>query len=122
MLLMGTSARPDFTGTWKLNLGKSSLQIPPPDTVTVRIHHGATFKLEAAHMRAGKARNVSFELPTDGRDVLDRGPEAVSHRRMYWQGESLVLDATIVSADDVAINYVIYSLSDSGRTLIAFER
>jgi hypothetical protein len=55
--------KPDFTGTWKLNHGKSSLQIPAPESTIFVIEHSEPhFHLERTHVFGGNSDTLSIDL------------------------------------------------------------
>ncbi len=116
--------KPDFTGTWRLNLERSRLEIPAPSSLTVRIEHREpSFALSARHVYGERSRDVHFELTTDGKEaVVKDAAGAESHRRMYWEGESLVLDVYWFEGETKATNVVKYTLSEDGHALTAVER
>ncbi|MEK7407977.1 MAG: hypothetical protein AAB225_23145 [Acidobacteriota bacterium] len=55
--------KPNFTGTWRLNLERSRLEIPAPSSSTVRIEHREpSFALSARHVYGERSRDVHFDL------------------------------------------------------------
>ena len=116
--------RPDLSGAWTLDLGKCRLQFPPKlDSGTIVIEHkDPAFRFGRTFVEGGKEDSISFELTTDGREKVVKGPDRTTTSRMYWDGETLVLDERIVLANGrAATNIVRYSLRDGGRTLVAEE-
>lgn len=114
--------KPDFSGTWRFNAGKSSLEIPPPDSSTFLIaHRGPHFHLLRTHIVAGKSDKLSIDLPIEGgwKTVNQGGVEFLA--RLYWEGDSLVFDSAIGQGSDRITNVVRYTLSEEGKTLIARE-
>ena len=117
--------KPNFSGTWILNLKKSALQISPPSSATFVIqHHDPHFHLTRTHVFNGKSDTWSIDILTDGKqEVVEQiSDEYTSRTRMYWEGNSLVLDMTISDkSGGKATNLVKYSLADNGKTFIALE-
>jgi len=115
---------PDFSGEWNLDLELSRLEIPAPTCSTVRIEHREpSFDLYAQHVWEERSRTVHFELTTDGKEVVEKEADGrVTHLRMYWEGDTLILDAWWPEGEAKATNIVKYSLSADGRTLMADER
>ena len=119
----GDARRPDFSGTWTMNAGKSRLQIPPPDSSVFHIEHREpTFKLTRTHRVKGQADDTfSITLTTDGKEVIVAHSGRVIHSRCYWEGERLAFDSRIETKEGEAANVVRYSLSADGRELAAEE-
>src|SRR5262245_45028127 len=108
-----TMAKPDFTGTWKLNVDKSSLQIPIPESTLFLIKHKEPqFHLERTHVIDGISDAFTIDITTDGTTVVSshRGIEIVA--RLLWDGENLLFDTRLTREGKQAINIVRYSLED----------
>jgi hypothetical protein len=117
--------KPDFSGTWALNLGKSRLQIEAKierGTFTIE-HKEPAFRFSRVFVVEGTADALSYALTTDGKEKIDKQPGRTTVSRLYWDGNVLVLDERIVLADGrEATNVVRYSLRDGGQTLVAEEK
>ena len=114
--------RPDFSGTWKLDLERSSLQIEAPDASTFVIdHRDPHWRLERTHVFGGRSDTLSMELTTDGEPMtFSRGGWEV-RRRLHWEDAVLVLESTM-SRDGRETRVVVrYRVEDGGRTFIAEE-
>jgi hypothetical protein len=113
---------PDFTGKWKFNQRKSSLQIPSPDSTTFLIeHHEPRFHLERTHVFEGKSDTFAIDLTTDGKVVeLNRGG-LVLRASLQWEGEALLFDSTVTRDGKQGTNVVRYMLADSGQAFMADE-
>jgi hypothetical protein len=117
--------KPDFSGTWVLNLKKSQLQIQEKlDSATFTIEHKEPdFRFSRVFVVEGKADALSYALTTDGKEKIDKQPGRTTVSRLTWDGNVLVLDERIVLADGrEATNVVRYSLRDGGQTLVAEEK
>src|SRR5208283_4298168 len=86
------ASKPDFTGTWKLNVDKSDLGGAPMTAVTVRIQHkDPEFKYTAKATVNGQDFDESETFTTDGTPSQDsRGGTMTAH----WDGAVLVGDVT----------------------------
>src|SRR5262245_42944989 len=116
-------AKPDFTGTWKFNRGRSSLQIPAPDSTTFVIEHREPrFHLRRTHVVGRNSDTFSIDLTTDGAELLCRHGDLAIQARLRWEGETLVFDSELVREGMRATNVVRYRLADAGRTFVAEER
>jgi len=116
------AAKPDFSGVWNLNLQKSKLQIPAPDSGVFNIDHKEpSFHLARTFVKDGKNDNWSIDLTTDGKEVVQEEKTETFRGRLRWDGNDLVLDSTISLKDRTATNVVRYHLSDDDQTLTATE-
>ena len=116
------SGRPNFAGTWVLNLAKSKLQVPPPDsTIFVIDHHEPVVRLFRTHARAGRLDTVTITLRTDSSRIDGelRGAKSVS--RTWWEGKELVFAIDLFLGEQHAAQTVRYSLTPDGGTFTAVE-
>jgi hypothetical protein len=114
--------RPNFTGTWALNLAKSRLEVPPPDsTLFVIRHQEPTVRMFRTHARAGRLDTATVMLRTDSSEVLWklRGAEVAS--RTWWDGNELVFWSGFARDTLRASQVVRYSLSADRKTFTAIE-
>lgn len=122
----GPSAeKPDFTGTWIFNAGKSVLQVPfKLERATFTIdHREPDFRFSRVFVIDGKDDGLSYALTTDGTERVVKEPGRMTASRLFWDGDVLVLDERILLQDGrEATNVVRYSLRDGGRTLVAEEK
>jgi len=117
-----SSPRPDFTGVWKLNLQKSKLQVPAPESGVFRIEHREpSFKLSRTFIRDGKEDTWGIGLTTDGKEVVQEEKSETFRGRLTWVGSDLFLDSTISMGTRTATNKVTYHLSEDSRILTAAE-
>lgn len=113
---------PNFTGTWVLDLQKSRLQSPKPDSGTFVItHDGDRFALQRTFVIEGKTDSLKLEFVIGGPAITETAKGMQTTNRMYWEGESLVLDGIWKLEGKEATNVVHYTLSDGGRVLTAHE-
>ncbi len=116
-------SKPDFTGKWKYNPSKSVLQIPSPESTTLMIEHREpSFQLSRTHVVGGKSDMFSIVLTTDGKEVVRSQGGLRIQARLYWEGETLVLESKLARDEEQGTNVVRYSLADKGETLIGEER
>ena len=119
VLTLGSSAslqtRPVFSGTWQLDEGRSISPTYPgfvgpvvwvvtqsPDTMTQEIHRGA------------RAYTIAFSLADK---PFTTSPKPPSYRG-YWDGESLVTEATQDIEGQTVITREVRSLKNDGREMI----
>jgi len=115
--------RPDFSGIWKLDKGKSSLQAPAPDTSIFYIDHSdPRFWLNRAHIVDGVADLFSINVLTDRKnDVTKWGDDSIVNR-CRWEGDKLVLESQERRDRKESLTVLKFSLSPDGKTLTAEER
>lgn len=64
------SQKPNFSGTWQLNLNKSNLENKPAgltSSVFIIKQEGDVFRLTRYHISGEKKRKISFKLKADGK-------------------------------------------------------
>lgn len=118
------SAKPNLSGTWIFNAQKSTLQDPPPSSMTFKIEqNGPHLHLSRTQVYGGKSNTWTLDAVTDGqKEVVQHSELYTSHIKMYWDGDTLVLDEKIVAGDgSKATNMVKYNLASDGKTLLAVE-
>jgi hypothetical protein len=114
--------KPDFSGTWQLDLERSSLQIRSPDASTFVIDHDDPhWHLERTHVWGDRSDTLTLELTTDGelRAETIEGWEVRS--RMHWEEETLVFNTKMSRGEQRTRVVVRYRLEDEGATFIAEE-
>ena len=120
---LGTrTGRPNFTGTWTLDLAKSRLEVPPPDsTVFVILHREPTVQMFRTHARGARLDTLTTTLRTDSSEVLWelRGAKVTS--RTWWDGGELVFWSRFERDTLRASQVVRYSLSSDRKTFKALE-
>jgi len=120
---VSSAPKPNFTGTWKVNLQKSKLQIPPPEsTVFVVDHQEPSLRITRTHVFQGKSDTFTIQLTTDGKEVVHKDDKRTIYSRVYWEGNVLVFDSRIVVEGGEATNVVRYRMAKDGQSLTARER
>ncbi|HWM91796.1 MAG TPA: hypothetical protein VN493_13610 [Thermoanaerobaculia bacterium] len=115
--------RPDFSGTWKLDKGKSSLQAPAPDTSILYIDHSdPRLLLTRAHVLDGEADLFRILVLTDGKDDVKKWREHRTVNRCRWEGDKLILESREREGRKESLTVMELSLSPDGKTLTAEER
>ena len=115
--------KPDFTGNWRFNPRRSTLQIPVPDSSRFEIdHREPRFRLTRTHVYGGVPDTFTVELTTDGQPYSRQFGPIHANLHLAWDGATLFLDSVVRSPDDEGTNQVRYALEDGGRTFVAIER
>ena len=118
-------SKPDLSGTWVFNLQKSTLQDPPPSSMTLKIeYHEPHIHLSRTQVYGGKSIPWTLEATIgDPKDVVQHSSLYTSRIRVNWEGDSLVVNEKISASDGAkASSLVTYSLAADGKTLQAVER
>jgi hypothetical protein len=116
--------KPNFSGEWVLNKAKSTLimRLADIEKGVVRIeHHEPVFKFHRTFTKNGKDDSYSYELTTDGKEVVSEEGNRKLYSRLYWEDSALVFFTRIVAPRWEATNIVYYRLLDDGRELQAEE-
>jgi hypothetical protein len=88
-----SQAKPDFSGTWKLNVKKSDFGTEGgPTSLVVKVEHkNNVFKYVVDGSGGGEDFHQELEIPIDGKE--HPGPEGFPGTSMMkWDGEVLVLE------------------------------
>ena len=116
--------KPSLAGTWIFSAQKSSLKVPAPNSMTLKIEQNDP-QVKFARTQAYGDQNFAWNLDivADGqKEVVDKQPGYSTDTRAYWEGKSLVLDLKITADDGTKqTDLVTYSVSDDGKTLQAVE-
>jgi hypothetical protein len=92
--LAQTPAKPNLTGTWNMDLEKSSFGgLEAPQSARYLIRHLGS-KLEMQYEQDGHITRV--DVTPDGEEhVLETGPDNENLARVYWSGAVLVFEGRI---------------------------
>ncbi len=122
-VLSSGAQKPNFSGVWKFNPDKSSLQIPPPTSSIFQVmHQEPYFNIIRTHQYVEKSDTWEINLTTDGKEFVQEKNGEKLVGRLYWEGNTLVFDTKISIKNREASNIVRYELSEDGKTLTASER
>jgi hypothetical protein len=117
--LAQAQAKPNFSGTWKMNAAKSEFgPMPAPDSRTDKISH-ADPSLKDTVTQSGQQGEMTSDLSysTDGKETTNtiRGNEFKS--TVKWDGDELVIDNKgSFNGQDVTLSDR-WSLSEDGKTI-----
>lgn len=122
-VLAQEAPRPDFSGTWILDKGKSRLQAPAPDASILHIDHSAVrFLLHRAHVVNGEADLYEILVLTDGKEDVKKTEGYKAVERARWEGDSLVVESRVTEGGKKSLTAMKYSLSPDGNELTVEER
>jgi hypothetical protein len=125
--LLTAQSRPDFTGTWKLNVAESdyaggkgvhdpTVQMAPPESLT-RVVKQKGNKLDYRVERVIQGRKYEFEVDLDigGGEFSSNAAGLVS---AAWQGDSLVITTVYNPRRERTERTEVWTLSPDRRKLI----
>ena len=121
-LLAQPSDRPNFTGVWKLDPGRSTFKQNAPESAILYIHQNdPDFHIRQTEIQHGKTSAGSAHGRTDGKTLDFKSHDGTKRTHMYWEGSQLVLEWESKDKHGQSQRTFRYSLSDDGKTLIARE-
>ena len=118
--------KPDFSGEWQLNPQASMLSpivAPAAQSGTLRIEHKEPdFKCHMTIVLDGKPVETTYELQSDGREIVGAVRERRVVSSLHWDGDALVATWRVeIPNGEMTISFR-YALEDGGRRLRASEQ
>jgi hypothetical protein len=118
--LVQAQAKADFSGTWKLNAGKSDFgPMPPPDSITEKIaHQDPSLKLNVA-TTGGMQGDMTYDVTytTDGKECVNHVADNEFKSTLKWDGDELTIDTKGSFSGTDFTSKDRWSLSADGKTL-----
>ncbi|HTS48932.1 MAG TPA: hypothetical protein VMH05_13370 [Bryobacteraceae bacterium] len=118
-LAASLAAKPNFSGTWTLNVSKSDFgMLPGPTSRTDVIEHNDPALKDTVTQETQQGpQNATLNYTTDGKEATnEQGPMTVTST-LSWDGDSLVVNSkTSIQGNDITIKQV-WTLSADGKTL-----
>jgi len=111
--------KPDFSGTWKLNVAKSEFgALPGPQSRTdVITHKEPSFSDSVSAENAEGKQQFTANYTTDGKEAVNKiGPRDVK-TTVKWAGKNLVFNSKLLYNDSDVTVETTWALSDDGKTL-----
>ena len=119
-LLFCAAGKPNFSGTWKLDLSKSSLgPLPPPSSMTEKIEHHDPDLTVRTIVVGGPQGDLNYEAKytTDGKESRNQFGDQTARSVMTWDGADLLVTTKAnFGAGDVTIKGR-WNLSPDEKTL-----
>jgi len=96
---LSAQSKPDFTGTWKLNMEKSDLGGAPITALVVTVgHKDPSFTFTAKGTAGGEDFEETESFTTDGKSSPDSHGGTIA---AHWDGKALVLIGTTPEGTEV---------------------
>ena len=115
-----SGAKPNYSGTWKLNVSKSDFgPIPGPDSRTDIIDHQDPMLKVSTSQDGGPQgkQEYTLSITTDGKESVNTPGGLELKSTGGWDANNLVVNTKLKFQDnDVAIKTT-WQLSDDGKTL-----
>ncbi len=112
-------AKPDFSGTWKLNVEKSDFgPLPAPTSRMDVIQHADPSLKDSVTAEAAQGKqNYAATYTTDGKEVTNKmGPREMKSI-VTWDAATLVMNSKTNFNDNEVTIKSVWSLSADGKTL-----
>jgi|HubBroStandDraft_6_1064221.scaffolds.fasta_scaffold184622_1 hypothetical protein len=114
-----SGAKPNFTGTWKLDISKSDFGVLPPDNSRTCVidHNDPVIKIAVSEDGAQGKQDFTLNYTTDGKEATNNAGGLEFKSILSWESGSLVENSKLKYQDqDVTIKQI-WLLSDDGKTL-----
>jgi hypothetical protein len=113
------SAKPNFTGDWKLNVDKSEFgPFPPPTSMTMKIEH-ADPDMKVASSQSGQQGDISYDAKysTDGKETANTiGPMEMKSTAV-WEADDLIVTTKFEANGAEIVIKSKWTLSQEGKVL-----
>ncbi len=116
-LAVSAQDKPNFTGTWELNVEKSNLDGAPLSKLVVQVDHkDPVLTYTATGTAAGEDFSETETFTTDGKAATDSHGNEM---RVHWDGSSLVFESVGTQGTDSGR----LTISSDGKSMIRdYER
>jgi hypothetical protein len=112
-------AKPDFSGSWKLNPAKSDFgEMPSPSSMTSTITHQEP-NLKNVVKQSSDMGDIEYEsnYTTDGKECVNTLMNAPLTSVLKWDGDVLTIDSKGKFGDNEFTMQDRWALSEDGKTL-----
>lgn len=119
IVAVAAQSRPNFTGTWKLNVDKSDVEgFSPQSFVLEIVHKEPHVRSIAAITQEGKEAKSEVNFTTDGKDTVNKTPDGEGTDKARWEGNVLVRDTQGKLSNGLSLTQRDkYTLSEDGKTM-----
>ena len=110
--------KPDFSGTWKLNVAKSDFgALPGPQSRTDVITHKDPSLSDSATVESAEGKQqYTANFTTDGKEVTNQISGREVKATMKWAGNNLAVVSKLVYNETDVIGNSTWELSADGKT------
>ena len=117
--MAASGAKPNYSGTWKLNVAKSDFgPIPGPDTRTDVIEHNdPMLKVSTSQDGAQGKQEYTLKMTTDGKEAINT-PGGLQVKSIGgWEANNLVINVKLKFQDNDVEAKTTWLLSEDGKTM-----
>ena len=110
--------KPDFSGTWKLNVAKSDFgALPGPESRTdVITHKDPSLSVNVTQEGADGRQQYTANYTTDGKEAVNQISSREVKSTLKWAGSTLLMTSKLVYNDVDVTGELTWSLSADGKT------
>lgn len=111
--------KPDFSGTWNLNVAKSDFELlgGPTSRTDVIVHKGASLSSSTMEVNVQGKQEYKINYTTDGKEAVNMlGPYQVKSI-LRWVGRNLVISSRFIFNNVDIRSEATWTLSPDGKTL-----
>ena len=111
--------KPDFSGTWKLNVAKSEFgMLPGPTSRTDVITHKDPSVLDSVTAESAQGKQeYTISYTTDGKEVVNKVGAREIKSTLKWAGSNLVISSKFLYNEAEVTSEANWALSPDGKTL-----
>lgn len=116
---LAAQSKPNFSGTWKLNVAKSDFGVLPPSNGRTDVidHQEPNLTDSVSDDGAQGQQNYTLSMTTDGKEAINKPGGLDMKSTAAWDANNLVVNAKLqFQGSDVSIKTT-WALSDDGKTL-----
>jgi hypothetical protein len=116
---LAAQSKPNFSGTWKLNVAKSDFGVLPPSNGRTDVidHQEPNLKDSVADDAAQGQQNYTLSITTDGKEAINKPGGLEMKSVAKWDTSNLVVNSKLdLQGNEVGIKTT-WALSDDGKTL-----
>lgn len=118
--LVQAQAKTDFSGTWKINAGKSDFgPMPAPDSMTQKITHEDPSLKANVSTTGGMQGDMTYDVvyTTDGKECVNKLADNEFKSTLKWEGDELVVDTKGSFSGTDFTSKDRWTLSSDGKTM-----
>jgi hypothetical protein len=116
---LAAQSKPNFSGSWKLNIAKSDFGVLPPSNGRTDVidHQDPSLKDTVSDDAAQGQQNYTLAMTTDGKEATNNPGGLEMKNIATWTANNLVVNTKLqFQGSDVTIKTT-WALSDDGKTL-----
>ena len=122
LLVMGigiAQAKPNFSGSWKMNIAKSEFgPMPPPSSVVQKItHNDPKLTVDSTSVGERGEFTTNYAYTTDGKECVNQIRNFEMKSTVKWDGDTLVIESKMDFQGNAATMSEKWTLSEDGKTL-----